>query len=236
MALFNYESLASETIIENSYDFLKENKQFCNAEDIHINESDEYDIFLSHSYTDRKIIPKLKKEIENLGYKVYVDWIDDKLLNRDMVTKTTAKVLQKRMQQSKSLFFATSENSPKSKWMPWELGYFDGIKNKRVAILPIKKDNNDFDENFHGQEYLGLYDYVIIDSGDKYIGSCIWGMEKKAFNEFVKKLSKRQTLYIHENLEKYSLFEKWIEGDTPMKNEERIVKEFIDIFKGDKNE
>jgi len=133
------------------------------ADRISINPYDEFDIFLSHSYRDKEIIPYLKKELEDMGYSVYVDWITDKLLSREQVTKETAKVLQKRMKQSKFLFFATSENSPNSKWMPWELGYFDGIKNKRVAILPISKEENDFSENFKGQEYLGLYCWVVKD-------------------------------------------------------------------------
>ena len=35
--------------------------------------------------------------------------------------------------------------------MPWELGYFDGIRGK-VAVCPIT-----YSSSFEGREYLGLY-------------------------------------------------------------------------------
>jgi hypothetical protein len=38
--------------------------------------------------------------------------------------------------------------------MPWELGYFDGIKTGYVWILPLVAQD---DSEFKGQEYLGLY-------------------------------------------------------------------------------
>lgn len=230
MALFNFEALQQKLETQKSYDYLREHREFLNPEEIQINEADEFDIFLSHSYADREIIPQLKDVIENMGYSVYVDWINDKLLSRDNVSKSTAEVLQKRMQQSKSLFFATSENSPSSKWMPWELGYFDGIKDKRVAILPIKKRENDFDENFKGQEYLGLYYYVTIDTGEKYIGSKLWAMEKTALNELRRKMKEIQTLYIHESRDSFSHYDDWVKGDKPMSNEKRIVSEFEQIL------
>lgn len=89
--------------------------------------------------------------------RVYVDWIDDPQLGRDSVTPETADLLRVRMRYSTSLVFATSEESPKSKWMPWELGFFDGIGPKNIAILPIVKTEG---EPFSGQEYLGLYPLI----------------------------------------------------------------------------
>ncbi len=35
--------------------------------------------------------------------------------------------------------------------MPWEMGYFDGIRGK-VAVCPIT-----YKSSFEGREYLGLY-------------------------------------------------------------------------------
>ncbi len=115
----------------------------------------EYDIFLSHSFRDADLILGIKKILEDeYDYSVYVDWIEDKHLERDKVTKNTAQVLKNRMNSAKSLLFITTENSENSKWMPWELGYFDGKKG-RVAVLPIMKENNQTE--YKGQEYLGLY-------------------------------------------------------------------------------
>lgn len=191
MALFSYDDLTRNRVTASmeSYDRLYENHLFKTANSIYISEYDSYDIFLSHSYNDRAIIPALKAELEKLGYKVYVDWIDDKLLSRDNVSKDTAKVLQKRMKQSKCLIYATSENSSSSRWMPWELGYFDGIKDKMVGILPIKKYGNNFRDDFKGEEYLGLYYYI-----DK---NTISGTNKEA-------------LWVRESLSKYIIFDAWL--------------------------
>lgn len=98
----------------------------------------QYDIFLSHSSKDETLIAGLKLMLEDLGYSVYVDW-NDSALDPNNVTPETAKILRERMAQCRSLIYAFSENASNSKWMPWELGYFDGLKNSRVAVLPILK-------------------------------------------------------------------------------------------------
>jgi hypothetical protein len=116
----------------------------------------QFDIFLSHSLSDQKLILGIWLSLEDLGYKVYVDWIHDKQLSRDSVTKETARVLRERMRSCKCLFFATTSNSSSSKWMPWELGFMDGIRN-RAAILPIVSG---VQSSYQGQEYLGIYPYV----------------------------------------------------------------------------
>ena len=195
MALFSYDDLTRNRVTASmeSYDRLYENHLFKTANSIYVSEYDSYDIFLSHSYNDRAIIPALKAELEKLGYKVYVDWIDDKLLSRDNVSKDTAKVLQKRMKQSKCLIYATSENSSSSRWMPWELGYFDGIKDKMVGILPIKKYGNNFRDDFKGEEYLGLYYYIDKDT--------IRGKNKEA-------------LWVRESFTKYIIFDSWLNNGT----------------------
>jgi len=132
-------------------------------------EDKEYDIFLSHSKIDEKLVLGIKSNLEEMGYSVYIDWIEDKQLDRSQVTKNTAQTLKNRMNKSKSLIFVTTENSVRSIWMPWELGYFDGYKGK-VAILPIKK--SDTDTEYKGQEYLGIYPYVTKNILDKlYINS-----------------------------------------------------------------
>jgi hypothetical protein len=48
--------------------------------------------------------------------------------------------------------------------MPWELGYFDGLRRGRVGIFPIVES---YGAGFRGQEYLGLYPfYEEIDFTD----------------------------------------------------------------------
>src|SRR4051794_31550207 len=80
-----------------------------------------FDVFLSHSFSEAE-----KIALEAEGLHVYVDWIDDRQMDRSSVTAQTAEVLRARMRHSRSLIFATSNSSSASKWMPWELGYFDG--------------------------------------------------------------------------------------------------------------
>jgi len=126
-----------------------------------------YDIFLSHSYQDAEVILGLKNTLEEKGYEVYVDWIEDRQMSRENVNAQTANQLRNRMRNCRSLFFATSDNSSDSKWMPWELGYYDGYRGK-VAILPINNSSYQKD-TFEGQEYLGLYNYVIDNYGVLYI-------------------------------------------------------------------
>lgn len=150
-----------------------------------------YDIFLSHSSGDVGLVAGLKLEIEDLGYTVYVDWIEDPQLNRANVSRETALLLQKRMRQCNTLIYAFSENASGSKWMPWELGYFDGIKGT-VAVLPISKTTK---SNFQGSEYLGIYFYIQIDTA-------------QGTNEY--------DLWVHETSTKYIKYTGWVGGTKPI--------------------
>lgn len=128
-----------------------------NAEYLKVKFSKTYDVFLSHSSLDKKLVLTLLKLFNEAGYTVYIDWIDDKQLDRNNVTKSTAQTLKERMNSSRGLSFLTTKNSTISKWCPWELGYFDGLKNERCCILPVLEYSQ---STFTGQEYLGLYPYL----------------------------------------------------------------------------
>ena len=123
-----------------------------------------YDIFLSHSALDADVIYGLKIELEGRGFSVYVYWIEDPQA-RESVDATTAAKLKVRMHNCKGLLYAASENASVSRWMPWELGYFGGVKNQ-VAIAPIEsKDRSVYFTGFKGQEYLDLYPYISVSDG-----------------------------------------------------------------------
>lgn len=115
-----------------------------------------FDIFLSHSTSDAEIILGVKGVLEDYGKSVYVDWLEDPQLDRSHVTAANAEVIRMRMRQSKSLVYVHTHNSGASKWMPWELGYFDGY-NGAVAIFPVTRSR---ETSFQGQEYLGIYPYL----------------------------------------------------------------------------
>lgn len=150
-----------------------------------------YDVFLSHSYIDKEKIASVKHYLELLGLSVYIDWIDDSQLVRNSVTKETAERIKTRMKKCKSLIYIFSDNSNLSKWMPWELGYFDGVKG-RIAVLPITRFSNN--NTFKGTEYLGLYPYITKDLIDG---------------------EGNETLWVRENESKYISIGEWLIGRNP---------------------
>lgn len=119
-----------------------------------------FDIFLSHAIADAELVLGVKKLLEQQGAKVYVDWANDPQLDRSKVNAETAALLRQRMRQSKSLVYLATEASSSSKWMPWELGFFDGYQPGGVAVFPVLDKETDI---FVGQEYLGLYPKVTKD-------------------------------------------------------------------------
>lgn len=125
---------------------------------------DRYDIFLSHAMRDAGLVLGVKNVLEAAGKTVYVDWIDDPKLDRNAVTGETAETLRRRMRKSDALFYLHSRHSFASRWMPWELGFFDGL-NGNVAVLPLMPPSGELD--FSGQEYLEIYpkiDFTEISS------------------------------------------------------------------------
>lgn len=156
------------------------------------NVSDKFDIFLSHSFNDQKLILGIWLTLEDMGYKVYVDWIHDRTLSRDQVTSKTALVLRERMLNSRCLFFATTSNSSQSKWMPWELGFKDG-HNRRSAIFPVTQEVSRTND-FYGQEYLGIYPYVTKDTPTG---------------------ENKEKLWIQKSRSNYVLFDRWLNGHEP---------------------
>jgi hypothetical protein len=117
-----------------------------------------FDMFLSHSFQDAQAIVGLRNLFTDQGVHVYVDWIDDPELDRSHVSSSTAVRLRERMRQSKSLVYATSRAANSSRWMPWELGYFDGIRGESsISIMPVEDHRGNA---FDGQEYLGLYKVI----------------------------------------------------------------------------
>jgi len=156
------------------------------------NRRDTFDIFLSHSFADAELILGLRNAITEMGFSVYVDWLEDPSLDRNNITSQTATILRARMRQSASLLFATSDAAAKSRWMPWELGYFDGYRG-RVAIVPVSASSAPGD-HFEGREYLGLYPYVTAGIASN---------------------TGRQTLWIHDSERKWVDIRSWLKGSSP---------------------
>jgi hypothetical protein len=116
----------------------------------------DYDVFLSHRAMDHKLVTELNDYIEQeLKFEAYVDWKDSrKELDRRKVSEETAAYLRKIMRHARSLIFVVSANTPASKWMPWELGFFDGRQSSRRIGVYLPDDVPSLPR---GQEYLGMY-------------------------------------------------------------------------------
>lgn len=124
-------------------------------------DSETFDIFLSHSIADAELVLGVRQLLEQQGATVYVDWSYDRQLDRSKVNADTAALLRQRMRQSNSLIYLATAAATTSKWMPWELGFFDGYRYGGVAIMPLLDRETD---GFAGQEYLGLYPRVTKDN------------------------------------------------------------------------
>lgn len=120
-----------------------------------------WDFFFSHCIADREAVYGVVDHLKQHGASVYVDWMVDTEMKRSNVSARTAANLKQRMRQCRALIFGTSSTSRGSVWMPWELGYFDGIKPGQVSILPLVERESD---GFPGQEYIGLYPPFVLNA------------------------------------------------------------------------
>ncbi|TSD66411.1 TIR domain-containing protein [Inquilinus sp. KBS0705] len=184
MALFNenyLRNLVQNQPLNESTRMMSESKQ-----------KTSFDIFLSHSFLDKQAVKGLYIELTSYGFSVYVDWIVDPHLDRNNVTKQTAKTIQQRLQSSKSLILAISENADLSKWMPWELGYVDG-HTQLCALAPVVSNYNT-KRTFERREFLLLYPYIkraqnsqnqdklwVVENGTNYIIFDDWMRSNKLF-------------------------------------------------------
>ena len=147
-----------------------------------------FDVFLSHSSSEpESILLGIKAILEDRGLSVYVDKYTDSQLSPHSVTPETAKTLRRRMRNSNTLLYVYSQHSKKSRWMPWELGFFDGLRGK-VGIVPVTTDQ---EETFRGEEYLNLYPYVDIEKGSDTAERFLW---------------------INETMKRYARLDQWATG------------------------
>lgn len=115
-------------------------------------------IFLSHSTKDEKYLLSVIDLLVEYGGNVYIDKIDNSL-PKSTNHETAIKLKTRIKSIDKFILFAT-KNSSDSKWMPWELGLADGIKDySNIAILPSAE--NMHEEKWAEQEYLGIYKKIV---------------------------------------------------------------------------
>ena len=147
-----------------------------------------FDIFLSHSSGEtQEVLLGVKALLEDNGFSVYIDKYSDPQLSPENATQKTATILRDRMRNSNSLLYLYSQHSKRSRWMPWELGFFDGLKGA-VGVLPVTQNQ---EETFKGEEYLNLYPYVDVATAAN---------------------SSDRRLWINAAADTYALLDRWVAG------------------------
>lgn len=167
---------------------IKENLEFSKSK-----ERNEYDVFISYSWNDRSYADKIVQLLELCGYSVYIDYNDTRL-DRNNVSDETAQKLIQVMRKCKGLLHLYSPSASVSKWCPWEVGVFSGIKNFKCANLPLLERSG---ENFKHQEYLELYPYV----------------DYERIRE-----TQKYDFWICENTSTYTTLRAWLNGTKPTKH------------------
>ena len=154
-----------------------------------------FDIFLSHSSNEPdEILLGIKRLLEDEELTVYVDRYTDPHLSYSSINAKTAETLERRMRHSSSLLYVYSSHSTTSRWMPWELGFFDGLKG-RVGVVPVVQSKKD---EFKGEEYIGLYPYV---------------------DQAVSTIKETQRLWINRAPNEYALLKLWAFGNDIRKRQ-----------------
>lgn len=125
-----------------------------------ISENDNYKVFISHSSKDNEFIRKVICFLiyAKGGIQSYVDWQDQLLQHKTNVD--TAEVLKKRIKRARKIIFVVTNDSLKSVWCSWELGFADSEKGvDNIALLAIKPNNGYWKNN----EYLQQYPWIWYD-------------------------------------------------------------------------
>lgn len=97
-----------------------------------------YDLFISHSLKDSDKVRRIVSLANQAGLSCYVDWTaDNDFLKRSMVSEYTVEVLKARMRQSRNLLFLSSENSRQSKWVSFELDYYQKNVGRKIYMIVL---------------------------------------------------------------------------------------------------
>lgn len=106
------------------------------------------------------------------GKNIFCDWINDSdYLKRQFLCKATLKVLETRMEQSKSLIFVESEYSKASIWCRYELNYFKDLGKPMYIISSENIEKGNFEVSpLKGEWYVDAeYKALTLLEGKKII-------------------------------------------------------------------
>lgn len=153
-----------------------------------------FDVFLSHAADDEALVDQLHDEMEGLGLEVYVDRFDDKLPSRKNVNKSTADKLRKRMCNCRMLVLAVTPYSAKSRWIPWELGFFDGTAGE-IFVLPLTEGVREAGPEI---AFLNLYRWIDLATAAKTLDAEAKRLRNVIHREGEQNMTKQQAVEIVE--------------------------------------
>jgi hypothetical protein len=129
--------------------------------DLHLKQSSkgaQVSVFLSHSHADRGLVVTVSRFLATFDLNVYVDWLDSAI--PATTSPETATYLREKIDACDRFILLATERALASKWVPWELGYADGVKGcHKVAALPITEQLTD---KWTGTEYVGIYSQIRL--------------------------------------------------------------------------
>ena len=113
---------------------------------------DKYDIFISYSRKDLKVVEPFVQRLESAGYKVWID-------KYGVYTGTQFKsVIVEAIENSTVFIFFSSQNSNVSPWTTQEIGI---AVNRKKHIIPIKLDESNYNRSVE-------FDLINLDFVDYY--------------------------------------------------------------------
>ena len=146
------------------------------------------DVFISHKLEDLPRAKELKALIKSWNFTCYVDEDDAALQKLRDPAEMSARI-RDNLRTCRCFIYAFSSKSAQSKWMPWELGFFDGRWGQRQIGLfdldvwtggtrPRAGGGSRTTEDDVGQdalslqEYLRMYELVDRDNLESFIRRC----------------------------------------------------------------
>jgi len=120
-------------------------------------------VFLSHKHEDLTDLRGLIGILEDLGAKVYIDSMDNKM--PEQTCGDTAKRIKEVIKFCDKFILLGTTKAIESYWCNWELGIGDTHKyNQHIALLPMKEESQ-YSWEYKGNEYLQIYPQIDYRDG-----------------------------------------------------------------------
>lgn len=137
----------------------------------------EYDVFISYSRRDKKIVDKICKQFKATGVTY---WMDTDGIETGDEFKT---IIVDAIDSCRVFVYFSSVHANASKWTAREITYAD---EKNIPMIPIRLDNSDYDKSV--KFVLGGLDFVDFTTSDnitKFMPKLIQSIKNKSQDESI---------------------------------------------------